>query len=115
MLFAGAAAWLLRASIGAALAGTFVGGPVTWPFMWLASYHIGATLTGGAQTVTMRELWVGLAGIGAIAAPDMIASGAGRLVWQIIYPLALGTIPLGLLAGFTIYAMVMRMMPLPGR
>jgi len=115
MLFAGAAAWLLRASIGAALAGTFVGGPVTWPVMWLASYQLGATLTGGVQAVTMRELWLGLAGIGAIAAPDMIASGARRLVWQVIYPLALGAVPLGLLAGLAIYAMVMRMMPLSGR
>jgi uncharacterized protein (DUF2062 family) len=110
MLFAGAAAWLLRASIGAALAGTFVGGPVTWPFMWLASYHLGSALTGGEQVVTMRELWLALAGIGAIAAPDMVASGAGRLVWQVIYPLALGALPLGLLAGAAIYAMVMRMM-----
>jgi hypothetical protein len=63
----------------------------------------------------MRELWLGLASIGAIAAPDMIASGARRLVWQVIYPLALGAVPLGLLAGLAIYAMVMRMIPLSGR
>lgn len=112
MLLAGAAACLLRASVGAALAGTFVGGPLTWPFMWLASHHLGALLTGGSHAVTVRELWRALAGIGAIAAPELVAD---RLVWQVIYPLAIGAIPLGLLAGAAIYAMVMRTVPFSRR
>lgn len=111
MLFAAAAAWLLRASVGAALAGTFVGSPLTWPFMWLASYQIGALLTGSPHNITFRELWRALAGIGAVAAPDMVGSAAGRLAWQVLYPLAIGAVPLGLLAGAVIYAMVVRTVP----
>lgn len=114
MLFAGAMACLLRASIGAALAGTFVGGPVTWPFMWLASYHLGAVLSGASYDVTLRELWLALAGIGAIAAPDVAGTG-GHLVWHVLFPVALGAVPLGLLAAAAIYAMVMRTVPLSRR
>jgi uncharacterized protein (DUF2062 family) len=110
VLFAGAAACLLRASVGAAVAGTFVGSPLTWPLMWLASYHLGATLTGGSHAVTIRELWLTLAGVGAIAAPEA-AGSAGRMVWQVFCPLAIGAIPLGLLAGAAIYAMVMSTVP----
>lgn len=111
MLFAGAAALLLRASIGAALAGTFVGGPLTWPFMWVASYHLGALLTGNSHAVTARELWLTLSGIGAVAAPELMGSAAGRLAWSVIYPLAIGAVPLGLMAGAAIYAIVLRAMP----
>lgn len=115
MLFAGAVACLLRASVGAALAGTFVGGPLTWPIMWLASYHLGAALTGGSHTVSLHELWLALSGVGAIAAPEFAGSAAGSLVWHVLCPLAIGAVPLGLLAGAAIYAMVMRTVPLSRR
>jgi uncharacterized protein (DUF2062 family) len=107
MLAAGALAYLFRASIGAALAGTFVGGPLTWPPIWLASYHLGAALTGGSHAITARELWLPLAGAGAFAAPELAGPAAGQLVWGILYPLAIGAIPLGLLAAAMIYAMLM--------
>lgn len=115
MLLAVAIAWLFRASIGAALAGTFVGGPLTWPFMWLASYHLGAILTGASHAVTVRDLLLSLSGIGAIAAPEVIGAAAGRLAWHVVYPLVIGAIPLGLLAGAAIYAIVMRAAPLSRR
>ena len=112
MLFAGLAACFLRANVGAALAGTFVGGPLTWPFIWLASYHLGALLTGSPQAITFHELWSTLSNIGAIAAPDSVSAVTAPLVWRIIYPLAIGAVLLGLLAGAAIYAMVMRTVPL---
>lgn len=34
-------AWLLRGSIAASLLGTLFGNPVTWPFIWLATYRLG--------------------------------------------------------------------------
>jgi uncharacterized protein len=108
MLFAGGLAWMLRASLGAALIGTFAGGPMTWPFMWLASYHIGAALTGSPQAVTINELWAALSGVRAFAAPEVVGAAAERLVWQILMPLAVGAVPLGLLAGAAFYAMMMR-------
>jgi uncharacterized protein (DUF2062 family) len=108
MLFAGCVAWLLRASVGAALVGTFVGGPVTWPVMWLASYHLGAALVGETHAVTLNQLWAALAGVRAFAAPEAAGAAAEHLMLHVLYPLAIGAIPLGLMAGAAFYAMVMR-------
>lgn len=111
MLFAGAVAWLLRASVGAALIGTFVGTPLTWPVMWLASYHLGAFMIGGDHQATLEDIWAAMRGLGAIASPggiDQVASAGQSLVRQVLYPLAVGAVPAGLVAGAAFYAMVTR-------
>lgn len=110
MLMAGCAAWLLRASIAAAFIGTFVGMPATWPIMWVASYQLGAAIVGEDRVVTAHELWNILTGLGAAASPSQADGGtvAGDLVWQVLFPLSVGAVPLGLLAGAAFYAMVMR-------
>ena len=114
MIFAGCVAWMLRASVGAALLGTFVGGPMTWPVMWLASYHLGAALTGEPHAVTVGEIWSALASVRAFAAPEAAGAAAGHLVRHVLYPLAIGAVPLGLMAGAAFYAMLMRTTT-PGR
>ncbi len=106
MLFAGAVAWMLNASIGAALIGTFVGTPITWPIMWLGSYHLGALVIGETRSVTLAEIWSVLSAFGASANAHALA--AGGLFWQVIYPLAVGAVPLGLLSGALFYVMVRR-------
>lgn len=111
MLFAGAAAWLLGASVGAALIGTFAGGPITWPVMWLASYHLGALLVGGGHQVSLDEIWTALMGVAAMASPDAADStGAAShaLVRRVLYPLAVGAVPVGLLAAAPFYVIVTR-------
>ncbi len=110
MLFAGVVAWLLGASVAAAFLGTFVGTPVTWPFMWLASYQLGAFIIGEERSVTVGELLDALVGLGAAASPGGFDAGfgGGNIVWQLLWPLAVGAVPLGLLAGAAFYAMVMR-------
>jgi uncharacterized protein (DUF2062 family) len=108
MLFAGSAAWLLRASVGAALLGTFVGGPLTWPIMWLASYHLGALIVGAGHQVTLAELWSVLIGLSAIAGPEDTGAAGEALVRQVLYPLAVGAVPVGMLAGGAFYVMVSR-------
>lgn len=110
MLFAGMVAWSLGASIAAALIGTFVGTPVTWPLMWVASYHVGAFITGEERAVTVGELWNAIAGLGASASPGLPVAGdlAGDLVWQLLLPVAVGAVPLGLMAGAAFYVMVLR-------
>lgn len=111
MLFAGAVAWLMGASVGAALIGTFAGGPLTWPVMWLASYHLGAAIVGVGHQVTLDEIWAALVGVAAMASPDA-ADGAGgashALVRRVLYPLAVGAVPVGLLAAAPFYVMVTR-------
>jgi uncharacterized protein (DUF2062 family) len=109
MLLAGAMAWLLRASLGAALIGTFVGGPLTYPFMWLASYHAGAVLTGASHSITIGALWSAIMDLGALASVDPAdVSTAGSLAWQVFYPLAVGAVPVGMMAGIAFYVIVLR-------
>jgi uncharacterized protein (DUF2062 family) len=45
-VLAGALAFLLRVSMPAALIGTFVGNPLSWPAIWSASYISGTWLLG---------------------------------------------------------------------
>src|SRR5436853_4536930 len=45
-ILAGALAILLRVSIPAAVIGTFVGNPLSWPAIWSASYIAGAWVLG---------------------------------------------------------------------
>jgi uncharacterized protein (DUF2062 family) len=108
MLLAGSAAWLLRASVGAALLGTFVGSPLTWPFMWLVSYHLGAQIVDADHQVTLDELWSALMGLSAVASPESGGDAGEALVRHILYPLAVGAIPAGMLAGAAFYVMVSR-------
>lgn len=111
MLLAGAVALAFRASVGAAMLGTFIGTPATWPFMWVASYWLGATVIGERHPVTTGELWNAFIGLGAMASPGGVTAAsesAGTIVRQVLYPLAVGAVPLGLLAGAAIYVMVLR-------
>lgn len=64
-------AWLIRASLVAGIVGTAVGTPWTYPFMFVASYHVG--------------MWLcGLAGLGELAAPpeDFVMANADHEPWQ---------------------------------
>jgi uncharacterized protein len=107
MLFAGIVAWFLRGTIAAALMGTLIGTPVTWPLMWLASYEVGSFLTGESLDVSVGMLWNVITGPGATASPGAGAAlGASVLFWKILKPLAIGAVPVGLLFGFIFYAMV---------
>lgn len=109
MLFAGLLAWALGASVAAAMAGTFIGCPATWPFMWVASYHLGALITGSSREVSAKMLWQVLTTAGATASTGQFGSNAvGALFWQVMQPLAVGAVPLGLLFGAVAYAMVQR-------
>jgi hypothetical protein len=109
MLFAGTAAWLLRASVAAAMVGTFVGGPITYPLMWIASYELGRHILGEGRKVSMAELWEAITTMSTPArAGGGEAGSAGDLVLQVMKPMAVGAVPLGLVCAAIFYVMVMR-------
>jgi hypothetical protein len=89
MLIAALLAWALRGSMLAALAGTFVGMPWTYPFIWLASHQLGQALLGDAAAPP--------------PGPDQLAQ-----LWPVLKPLALGGTLLGLAAGALGYALARR-------
>lgn len=82
-------AWALGGSLIASALGTFIGNPITFPFIWLSSYKIGAVvlgyrdrsfpevdMSGGLLNMSFDQLWtlilpmtVGGLLIGAVLAP----------------------------------------------
>ena len=57
MVMAAFIAWAIGGSIIASLLGTFVGNPITYPFIWFATYKVGNILLGahGAKKQTDRN------------------------------------------------------------
>ena len=95
-------AWLLRGSLIASALGTVLAGnPITWPFIWAATWEIG-------------NVMLGQNAFAAGSGPDLHAIlgdfsifNLGSLVlklWRPIFePMLLGSIPLGLAFGFASY------------
>jgi uncharacterized protein (DUF2062 family) len=84
----------LRGSLVASAIGTFFGNPVTFPLMWGASYEIGQLMLGD------RAEPQGVA-------PDLLARPWEQL-WPVLQPMALGSLPLGLMIGCGVYVIVYR-------
>jgi len=106
-------AWLLRGHMIAAVAGTVVGNPWTFPFIWLATYKAGQILLGSAEAapwpaVTMFKhvvtdlgglIWPTLTGENTWEALKQVMIDLRALIW----PMFIGSIPLALIAGAASY------------
>ena len=107
-LLAAALAWTFRASLPAAIIGTFWANPVTCPPIWLASYGIGAALLGLDPFVEGRGVAEALARLGDLTLH------MDRQLWltvfgavaPILQPVLIGSIPLGLAFGAIVYVTV---------
>ena len=115
MTLAAALAYLLRGNILGAVAGTFIGTPVTYPLMWLGSYRVGAWLLGhdiGLLKTGTDRLWALLAS-GRPGTAAEAADQAADVLAPMIKPLLIGSGILGLAAGVAAYysllALVTRM------
>jgi uncharacterized protein (DUF2062 family) len=86
--------FLLRGNYLAAVVGTLVGNPWTFPLIWVATYQVGHFLLG---TVPRRP------------APDLELTSRLHELRSYIWPMTVGCVPLGVLAGLTVYFPVVRM------
>ena len=86
---------LVRGNYLAAMVGTLVGNPWTFPFIWVASAKLGHALLGGAPPAKT-----------ALAEPHLhhLFHEVGALLW----PMTVGGVPLGLLAALVVYFPVLR-------
>lgn len=84
MIMAGALALVLGGSLAAAMLATFVGNPLTWPFIWAATYALGSLIIGGPAEAAVMPL-----------TPERIG--------PVVYTMLVGSIPLGLLAAALSY------------
>lgn len=106
-------AWLLRGHMIAAVVGTVVGNPWTFPFIWLVTYKVGQILLGSAEAapwpaVTMFRHVV--TDLGALIWPTLTGESTWPALKQVlldlralIWPMLIGSIPLALIAGFATY------------
>ncbi len=111
-LLAGLLAFTLRGSIVASALGTFFGNPLTFPFIWMGSYQLGSRILGLNTQIDGNSL------IGRLS--DMTSTFA-RASWETIWlaieglwpvmlkPMAVGSIPMGLVAGLVSYYLVKKL------
>ncbi len=98
-------AYVLRGNLITSAIGTVVGNPVTFPFIWIASYNMGAVMLGlsAKEHVSLHtDPSVGLFSDGPIAFAEMLWRSAEPVIW----PMVLGGLPLGLLCGAICYMLV---------
>jgi uncharacterized protein len=99
-------ALLLGGSIVASALGTAVGNPLTFPFMWLATYNLGALLLGYRQrTRLLIELPDGMLLL-LFTEPGEFWRAFWAGVGPYIVPMTVGSIPLGLACGLAVYFIV---------
>lgn len=92
MMLSAALAWIIGGSIVAALLGTFVGNPLTYPLFWVSSYELGSLMLGKGDGKVELDLSQG------IFQTDQI--------WTVLKPMTLGSIPIGLALGLLSYLVV---------
>ena len=105
-ILAALTAVLVRGNLIASAIGTAVGNPITFPFIWIASYNIGAQLLGLAAKdkleIQITDESVGIWNDGPIAFLQVLWNS----IEPVIMPMLLGGIPLGVLCATISYFFV---------
>lgn len=110
-------ALIVRGNFLAVAAGTLVGNPWTFPFMWLASYELGHFLLGADPAGTAPIPWrlQDLSGYVGVAFAQATADGTLSMLKRlaadfgtIARPVLVGGIPLGVVAGLLTYFPLVR-------
>lgn len=80
--------WLLRGNLLAGAIGTAVGNPITFPFIFATTHYIGSIVLGGGEENLPQDI-------------NMM-----EWAWENVKPLTIGAIPMALLVGLIVYAIV---------
>lgn len=94
MVLAALFAWVIGGSVVAALLGTFVGNPLTYPLFWYSTYEVGNLMLGGEVSKRSIDLSGG------------IFQKSLEQLWPILKPMTLGSIPVGLVLAALSYVLV---------
>jgi uncharacterized protein len=94
MVMAVLLSWVIGGSVVAALLGTFVGNPLTYPFIWYSTYAVGNLMLGGKTPK------------GAIDLSGGIFQSSLHQLWPILKPMTLGCLPVGLALAALSYVLV---------
>ena len=97
-------AWLMRANIIAAVIGTAVGNPWTFPFIWVWIYNLGVWLGFGSGSKHEGDLdFAALFGNARQAALKFDLTFLADTVWPVFGPMLLGGIPTAIITWFLFY------------
>lgn len=102
-------ALLLRANAVAAVAGTIVGNPWTFPFIWVSVLYTGEEIIGKAHSAvhpSFEELFKNM--FSALKNLDFMAFEAD--IWPILHPMIIGSIPFYLLSWIITYIIVKKLL-----
>jgi uncharacterized protein (DUF2062 family) len=77
-------AFIVGGNMLAAGIGTFVGNPLTFPFIWASTYSLGSHILGQSNMFAMHEVHYAL------------AHRSFDVLWPIIAPMLVGALPIGL-------------------
>jgi uncharacterized protein (DUF2062 family) len=94
MVMAALLAWIIGGSVVAALLGTFVGNPLTYPVFWYSTYEVGNLMLGSRIDQQRIDLSGGI-----------FQSSLDQL-WPILKPMTLGCLPVGLALAALSYVLV---------
>ncbi|MEZ5829206.1 MAG: DUF2062 domain-containing protein [Hyphomicrobiales bacterium] len=94
MIMAALVAWIVGGSIVAAVLGTFVGNPLTYPLLWYSTYEVGHLMLGGGSARERVDLSGG------------IFRTSIDQIWPILKPMSLGAIPIGVALAALSYVLV---------
>ena len=86
-------AWVLRGNIMAALVGTTVGNPWTFPFIWVSIFYTGRKILGSDYTEAAN---IDFAEVFAKAVKALINLDFDLFfndIWPIVFPMMVGCIP----------------------
>jgi uncharacterized protein len=98
-------AFVLRASVPAAIIGTFFGNPLSWPFIWVSTYLMGLQIVGlegafdpAAVERNVHVLWAAL-----LDPSPQLLDATAALVWPLLWPMLAGSVPIGLITAAIVY------------
>lgn len=94
MVLAALIAWVIGGSMVAALLGTFIGNPLTYPVLWFASYKLGNIMLGSHSVKTKVDL------------SHALFKSSFDQIWPILKPMTLGAVPIGLVVAGACYLLV---------
>lgn len=105
MALAGLLAIVLNASFTAAMLGTFFGNPIVWAVIWPTTYATGSYMLGGHggldQAALQAQFVVFWDSVRELS-PDMVGA-ALAILWPVVKPMLLGSVPVGLAIAFGFY------------
>ncbi len=101
-IIAGIIAWLIGGSIIASALGTFFGNPLTFPFIWGATYNLGNWILGAHVSNKTPPGFSDAFMQPSIESVGAIFTSFDKL-WAIFKPMTVGALPLGLFFALVLY------------